>query len=53
MYTKNTIPNNSLYLLDTQNILSKDLDGRISAALNFVNLKNFQTPLEDFYIDVT
>ena len=54
-YTKNTIPNNTLYLVQLLNPLQFDQNNqknKPSAYFNFVNLKNMQTPLEDFQITI-
>lgn len=53
LYTTNSIPNNSLYLIDTYNKLdSIDNNEKLNATANFVNLKNLQTPLQDFQIQL-
>ena len=52
-YTVNTIPHNSLYVLSlTTPIEHSSKIQKPSAYFNFVNLKNMQTPLQDFEVSI-
>lgn len=48
----NAIPKNSLYVLKTNDSLVFQDDKKSISYMNFVNLKNMQTPLEDFQLQL-